>query len=59
MWHAGGMLKKYGIDTPRAPLRTIRGMFLRITILIFTSAERVTEAYVSVGIHASPDIVKA
>lgn len=58
MWHAAGMLKKFGYDTTRDIPAYYHGEVYRNYSLIITSGEACKRAYVS-GMHADRKCVKA
>lgn len=58
MWHAGGILKKYGYDTPRDIPPYYRGNVFRNYSVIVTSAPACNRAYIS-GMRAEPKTVHA
>lgn len=58
MWHAGGILKKYGYDTERDIPSYYRGNVFQNYSLILTSAPACNRAYVS-GMKADPLTVQA
>lgn len=57
MWHAGGMLKKYGYDTPRDIPWYYKGNVFSNYSLIIVSDESCIPAYVS-GMRAEKSIIK-
>lgn len=58
MWHAAGILKKYGYDAKRDIPAYYKGEVYRNYSVIITSGEACNRAYVS-GMHANPKTVKA